>query len=74
MSFEQYDHHGTEVWVDSDLKGQHRAYCLCWKCAKFKSNPKELDEGCKIADHIFSLCRLEDLVLPVWECKEFKEV
>jgi len=26
---EQYVHHGAAVSVRSDLKGEHREYCLC---------------------------------------------
>lgn len=32
--YEQYEHHGELVWTHSALKGRHRAYCLCFSCAK----------------------------------------
>lgn len=67
---ERYEHHGNEVWVDSALKGLHRAYCLCFQCAKFKPNT---DENCPIAQSTYENCVEHGLVTPVWECPEFEE-
>lgn len=66
--YEQYVHHGRRVWVRRTLKGKHRNHCLCYACAHF--NPGETD-NCPIASHIYSLCVLQDMVLPVWECPHF---
>jgi len=66
----KYEHHGKEVWVNEDLRGKHREHCLCWKCSKFQ--PSNRDANCPIANAVFSLCVLEDLVLPVWECPEYQ--
>jgi hypothetical protein len=66
----EYEHHGNLVKVREDLKGLHREYCLCWRCAKFF--PENREENCIIADMIYTLCVIEKLVLPVWECPEFE--
>lgn len=71
MTYEQYEHHGTNVWVRSDLKGTHRDNCLCFApCAKFK--PGEPD-NCPIAQRLFELDVEHGLVTPVYECPEFAE-
>lgn len=74
--FEKYEHHGTEVHVKSELKGKHRDHCLCYSCTKFKPNEpgqKNRIDNCYIANRVFNLCTLFDLVLPVWECPNFEE-
>jgi hypothetical protein len=68
--FTKYEHHGKKVWVTKSLKGKHRTACLCFRCEKFK--PTE-GKNCPISNMVYSLCVLENLVLPVWECPEFKE-
>ena len=70
--FEQYEHHGTDVWVRKDLKGKHRDYCLCFACKKLRIESRELN--CPIANQVFDLCVRLDLVLPVWECSEFDAI
>jgi len=68
--FEQYEHHGSTVWVRSDLKGKHRELCLCMTpCAKFK--PGEAD-SCPIADDTYENCVKHNLTTPVTECPEFE--
>jgi len=72
MDFEQYKHHGTDVWVRKDLKGKHRDYCLCYQCKKLYIEDRE--RNCPISNQIFGLCVREDLVLPVWECRKFEPI
>jgi hypothetical protein len=68
---EQYEHHGTVVWVRSDLKGRHRDLCLCFAgCKKFK--PGEPD-NCPIANDTYQNCVKHGLTTPVTECSEFEE-
>jgi hypothetical protein len=67
---EEYEHHGVLVKVRSSLKGQHRAFCLCYACEKFKP---DTPDNCSIAQVIYAICVKESLVLPVWECPEFEE-
>lgn len=74
--FEKYVHEygnggKAEVWVNSDLKGQHRAHCLCFKCKNF--NPERREINCKFANYIFMICQAFNMVLPVWECQRFDE-
>lgn len=71
MAFELYVHHGTEVSVCSDLKGEHRNYCLCYSCFFFRPNETL---NCPIAQRVYELCVEEDLVLPVWECPAFQGI
>jgi len=71
MAFEQYEHHGATVWVDSELKGQHRSHCLCFKCGKFKPGTPE---NCAIAQRVYETCVLCDLVTPVYECPVFVQI
>jgi len=61
-----YEHHGRDVWVDASLQGLHRAYCLCYRCARFKHN-------CPKAERLYQLCVEEDMTTPVWECPLFVE-
>jgi hypothetical protein len=69
--FEKYVHHGKKTWVIGALKGKHRSVCLCFHCQKFK--PTDRENNCLISNMVYSLCVLENLVLPVWECPGFKE-
>ena len=69
LFFEQYNHHGDPVWVRSDLKGRHKEHCLCYQCCQFHPNDRDLN--CPIAEHLFTLDRLHNLVTPVWECPDF---
>ena len=64
--FIQRMHHGRLVWVDEELKGLHRDYCLCYSCDKFF--PDSVEANCKTAKAVYQLCVAEGLVLPVWEC------
>ena len=64
-----YEHYGTRVAVDGDLKGKHREHCLCWQCAKFFPNEHTLN--CRLANLNFANCQLNNMVLPVYECPLF---
>lgn len=66
---EQYEHHGTKVFVDSELKGKHREHCLCYKCKEF--TPENRNTNCGIASLLFQLCCLCNITTPVWECPNF---
>ena len=66
--YEKYDHHGTNVWVRSDLKGKHRGFCLCFSCGKFKPNQAD---NCPIASDTFQNCVKHGLTTPVFECPAF---
>jgi len=67
---ERYVHHGTEVVVFSELKGQHRDHCLCFNgCRRFK--PGQPD-NCPIAQATFENCVKFDLVTPVYECPVYE--
>jgi hypothetical protein len=66
--YEQYDHHGTTVWVRSELKGKHRDHCLCHSCERF--NPGE-EDNCPFARLLYRFCVDFDMVTPVWECPNF---
>lgn len=68
-SWEQYDHHGTVVMVDTGLKGHHSDACLCYSCSKFF--PDDLGKNCAIAQVLYRLCILAGITTPVWECAEF---
>ena len=69
--FETYEHHGVTVWVDSELKGKHRAHCLCHSCWKF--NPGAPETNCPIANLNYAICLAHGLVTPVYECPHFVE-
>jgi len=69
--FEQYEHHGEVVWVNSELKGQHREHNLCFSCEKLVINDPETN--CPLAQKLFEFCYVDDMVTPVFECPEFKE-
>lgn len=70
--FERYEHHPEEiVWVRSDLKGKHKEFCLCYSCIYFM--PGNPEHNCRLAQLLYSICRLENMVTPVWECPEFTE-
>jgi len=68
MTIVTYEHHGAKVFVEENLKGQHRSHCLCWKCANFK--PGE-SGNCPIAQRLYQICVEENLVTPVFECPKF---
>lgn len=67
--FEQYEHHGNLVWVDSVYKGMHREYCLCYQCKKF--TPDNRATNCPIANAVYKNCVERHVVTPVWECPDF---
>jgi hypothetical protein len=69
--FEQYEHHGSLVWVNKELKGKHREHCLCFSCANF--NPGKPETNCPIANLNYAVCLAEGMVLPVYECPKFVE-
>jgi len=65
-----YEHHGRRVAVDEELKGKHKEHCLCFRCARFSFNG---EDNCKLAELNFANCRINDMVLPVWECPDLIE-
>ena len=65
----KYEHHVCEVSVDENLKGRHREHCLCYRCSRFA--PANREQNCPIANTVYSLCVLQNLTLPVWECPSF---
>ncbi len=67
---EQYDHHGKEVSVMTELKGLHREHCLCYVCQKFE--PGSVN-NCQIAQDLFQFCVKNHVVTPVYECHVFCE-
>ena len=69
--FVYYEHHGTGVWVNRELKGKHREHCLCFSCDKFK--PGTPEGNCPIANLNYAVCLAHNMVLPVYECPEFEE-
>lgn len=71
MAYVKYKHHNATVSVREDLKGKHRAHCLCYDCKFFHPEDRELN--CPIANKVFQLCVDENIVLPVWECPVFVE-
>ncbi len=68
--YKKYKHHGKQVFVREDLKGRHREHCLCFRCKRF--NQFEPLENCHIANLVYATCVKYNLVLPVWECPDFK--
>lgn len=70
MKTERYIHHGTEVFVVSELKGRHREVCLCFACRHFF--PGSAD-NCPIAQAVFENCVKFSLVTPMVECPKFEE-
>ena len=70
MKIEKYEHHGTEVSVQSHLKGKHREHCLCFQnCKHFKPGEKD---NCEIANTNFETCVKYNVTLPVWECPKYE--
>jgi len=66
----KYEHHGVEVFTDSETKGKHRSFCLCFKgCKRFKPGERG---NCEIAQHIFRNCQEYNVVTPVFECPQYK--
>ena len=68
FKFEQYNHHGCDVWVRTDLKGSHRRHCLCHSCTKF--HPSAVD-NCVMAQELYGVCVKHNLTTPVFECPQF---
>jgi hypothetical protein len=67
----RYKHHGELVSVDADLKGTHKKHCLCYKCACF--NPDKPKDNCHMAEILFRVCLMANMVTPVYECASFIE-
>ena len=63
-----YEHHGTIVYVDEGLRGTHQEHCLCFRCARFKPNTPE---NCDLAEQNYRACKINDMVMPVYECPSF---
>lgn len=74
--FKQYIHYGNKVWVRSRLEGKHRTHCLCFSCTRFKPSDDPIQrrkENCSIANKVYETCVNYNVVLPVWECPDFRE-
>jgi len=63
---EKYIHYGRAVYVKSELKGKHKEMCLCHCCNNFK--PLDRERNCLIANTLYELDVLYNLVTPVFEC------
>lgn len=63
-----YNHYGTLVSVDEELKGKHREHCLCFRCSEFSPNTPE---NCDLAEQNYRACKINGMVMPVWECPGF---
>ncbi len=69
----KYRHHGNEVSVDEELKGQHRKHCLCWQgCIHFQ--PELPLIHCPIASALYQFDIDHGLVTPVYECPKYEPV
>lgn len=67
----RYKHHTDKyVAVQEKLKGKHRKHCLCHYCQCLKPDNNGVG-NCKIAQLLFSICYINDIVTPVWECPNF---
>jgi len=64
-----YEHHSQMVAVDEDLMGKHREHCLCFRCSLFKP---DTTENCDMAEQNFRACKINSMVMPVYECPEFE--
>lgn len=69
--FEQYEHHGVQVWTRKDLRGLHRSYCLCHVCRKL--NLTDRSKNCPIANLLYAVCVKCGITTPVFECPDFDE-
>lgn len=70
--YESYNHHDEKqkVFVIRENKGKHRDCCLCYGCKEFSLNGGD----CLIASFLYELCVDRNMVIPVWECPDFKEL
>lgn len=68
-TYSRYEHHGTMVYVRTDLKGRHRDYSLCYRCQAFVPD----GVNCPIAEIIHDLNKSFGVITPMWECGGFKE-
>lgn len=66
----RYNHHGTEVLVQDNLKGKHKEFCLCYTaCEHFRPGSSD---NCEIAQAVFENCIKYGITTPVWECPKYK--
>lgn len=68
MKIIEIEHHGKQVFGQADLVGKHREHCLCYGCEKFFPGQQN---NCMIAERIYRICVLHNVVSPVYECPEF---
>ena len=67
----KYEHHGQLVSVLEEDKGKHSEHCLCYQnCAFFI--PDDRESNCPIANALYRLDVLANVVTPVWECAEYE--
>lgn len=72
MPIEWYNHYDRWVAVDTELKGKHVDYCLCYRCTKFLPTAHR-EDNCRIANVLFAVCCAFNTVTAMWECSEFEE-
>ena len=65
-----YKHHGVNVAVYENLKGQHREHCLCYSCAYFEPG----ENNCPKANLLFAFNIIAGMTTPVWECQTFQSL
>jgi hypothetical protein len=67
----QYEHYGTLVSVQENLRGKHRSHCLCYQnCKHFK--PGQGDH-CQIAKENYELCVKNRTTQVMWECPKYEQ-
>jgi hypothetical protein len=66
----------TPVFVKEELKGTHRAHCLCYECeGLMKPNGQCKKRGaCKIARALYRFVVKHGIVTPVFECPNFVHI
>ncbi len=58
-------------WVKKTQNNMHKEHCICWNCRNF--NHLIESKGCEIIKQVLTLAEEKEIVLPVWECKNFSE-
>ncbi len=69
MKIVKFMHHNVKVSAMDHLRGRHRDHCLCFQCKKL--NIEDREKNCKIANLLFSVCKMCEITTPVFYCKEF---
>ncbi len=70
----KYEHHGTTVSVQEDLKGKRKENCLCTTCVHFHPEDSDLESNCIWAKlNFWMCCNTPIMVAPVYECSQHEE-